>query len=858
VVLLAALAVGLSSCGVWYNFKAYFNSYYNAKVLFEQVEDNMASLPVELFSYREPTIMAQDYLTLTKVNEKCSKILQFDSQSGYFIDALWLSGKAFYYQKDYIKAERKFKELLNIEQDSAKLVEVNLWLGKTELQLRNFDQANKRLDQVALDAVRLKESDLFTQAVIKQIAYLIYKEKYAEAIEKCNEFIKNSKDDEKRAEVAYELGKFYYKSNDYEKASAAFKSVSDYSPAFETGFRSKLEYAKCMLDLGKLEEGMSLLNDLKNKSQYSKYLDEILVELGTGHYLKKDFAKAMDVFTNVDTLYYGAKSSGVSEYMKAQIYEYHLINFDSALTYYESANQNGLLSDEMKLQIAKKANVFGSYSRSKAEILKDQKQILYQTDKANFLRDSVLYVEAVYRDTVGQRFGRIANQTYSPTQLAQGQSGQNRSTLGGLNDTQTQNQAQQSTFTSQTNQNSLDQQNSVSGQNTNQQGQKLGLSSGQSNTQGYRNTQKRVVKKKPLPPKPEFIKITVDSLQTNLAGKLFGLANIFFNDMDLPDSAIYYYKEILSAYPKKSIIPETYYALGTVYSTTNQKEKADSLFKIVYSNYKDTPLALSAAKKLGLIEEAPKNDPAENFYTEAEKKYYNKNYNEAISDFRSIVEKYPKSRFAPKSAYYVAFIFENDLKNIDSTTTAYEYLTNKYPDSDAARRAQKHHVFYQDEKKKKTKDKPIQPVNPSAVPAVLQNDQKVAADSGKVKQTNAKTVQSLKPQAQKEKDARPSADAPLNVTEKVKDGELPSPVSLRGALKDEPKGVRDSVKSRHPRFKDDDLVNPPVLNDTFKAPSKVLPDSIKAMIQKGLLQDSIKAKQKKAADSTKAVKESLK
>jgi TolA-binding protein len=824
-ILLAALAFGLSSCGVWYNLKAYFNAYYNAKVIFDQVESNIASQAnTELFSYREPTIQAQDYLLLNKVNDKCSKILQFDTQSGYFIDALWLSGKSFYYQKEYVKAERKFKELLNIERDSVKLVEVNLWLGKTELQMRNFNEGIKLLDKVAKDAIKYKEDDLFTIAVIKQISYLIYKEQYPEAIEKCNEFVKNSKDSEKKAEVAYELGKFYYKNSDYEKASAAFKSVSDFSPTFETGFRSKLEYAKCIMDMGKLDEGMSLLTDLKNKSQYSKYLNEISVELGTGYYLKKDYAKAMDIFTSTDTLYYGTKSSGVAEYMKAQIYEYHIPNFDSAAAYYETANQNGLLGDEMRTQISKKSFIFASYIEKRNDIIKNRKQILYKTDKSNFLRDSVLYVEMVYRDTLGQKLKMQQggqNQTLSPNQLVQNQSNQDQT---GSSSQSTQDQ--QNSLSSQSNQSSMGQ--------PNQQGQKLGLSSSQTQTNAgnsNKETQKRMPKKKALPPKPELVKITKDSLTTNLSNKLFTFGNMLFADMDLPDSAIYYYNEILASYPQKPLARDAYYALGTVYSTMNQKEKADSLFKIVYENYKDSPLGVMAAKKLGLIEEAPKNDPAEVVYIEAEKKYYNKNYTEAINEFRTIPVKYPKSRFAPRAAFYVAFIFENDIKNLDSTTTAYEYLTGKFPDSDAAKKAQKHYTVYLEEKNKKAKE-----------------------DADLQKQALAANAATQKAAKDAKTDTRPKSDLTVESPAKLKEGKLPAIPSGKVTAKDSVIVVPDSVKAKHARFKDDLLLNQSAVKDTLKDKSKVVSDSIKIMMEKARVKDALKEKQKKIVDSLRAVK----
>ena len=777
--LLTAFSLLITSCGVLYNFKAYFNSYYNAKVLFEQVETNILKQPKDLFSYYEIAIPAQDYTALVKVNEKCSKILQYDMRSSYFVDAVWLSGKAFYYQREYVKAERKFKELLTVESDPEKLVEVNLWLGKTELQLRNFDEGIKLLNQTASDAIKIERDDIFSEAVIKQIGFLIYKERFAEAIDRCNEFLKNSTNNERNAEVAFELGKFYYKNDDFEKASAAFKSVLTYSPAFETAYKSKLENAKCLMDMGKVDEGLSILTEMRNKSQYAQYLDEISVEIGTGYYYKKDFKYALEIYTNIDTLYYGMKSSGVAEYMKGQIYEYHLPDFDSALYYYSAADQNNNLSEEMKLQITKKANIFTKYIVARDDIKNNTRQITYAIDKKNYLRDSLFYVEAIYKDTTEMRKRMMAGQGGDRNQLAGGQTGfanqsginQTGTNQTGFNQTgfnqTTQNQtnySQQTTDYSQTNpQSAMGAQSSMYGSNQNLSTQttgqtKLGLSGNQYNTTNNRRAV-RTARKKPLPQKPQFSPLSKDSLRSILSTKLFAQANLFFTDLELPDSAAYLYKKLLTEFSdKKRITPNVLYALGTYYLTMEQKEKADSLFRIVNEKYKNSEAALAAAKKLGLIEDVPKSDPADASYIEAEKKYFDKKYDEAINDFRAIIAKHPKSKLAPKSAYYIAFIFENDIKNIDSTTAAYEYLIKKFPESEIMAKTMKRNSVYQEEKKRKEKpaEKKVDPAVPAAQPGLknpVADASKAVPDSIKTAMQKAQLMEALKIKKQKEADS---------------------------------------------------------------------------------------------------------
>lgn len=723
-ILSAVIILTFTSCGVWYNFKAYFNSYYNAKVLFDEVERNLEQNAVDVFTFTEKGASAKDYLSLTKVIEKCSKILQFDTQSDYFIDALWLSGKSFYYQREYVKAERKFKELSKIVQEEDELLDVKFWHAKTKLQLRSFAEGMNMLDTVSTEALKLKNDELFSNAVIKQIAFLIYREKFNEAIQKCDYFIKNSEDDELKAAVSFEMGQFYAKENNFEKAAEAYKAVSSYSPTFEIDYKSKLEYAKCLMDTGNIDGGMELLKDLKNKSQYSQYLNDITLELAIGYYYKKDYAQAMDIFTNIDTLYYGTKSSGVAEYMKAQIYEYHNINFDSAAFYYELANKNNEIEEEMSNRVEKKYSIFKKYIESRNELLNNIKQISYAEDKNAYLRDSVEYAETIYRDTLGQK-----------DKMKGGQGGEGQQNIA-QNQGQNQSRSQQ-----ETSQQTIPTSEESTASRAEAQSQQKTASAAGTGKNSARKMRPAI--KKSLPVKPQYPKIGSDSLKTFLADRLYSLGNLFFAEMELADSAGYYYSKVVSDFPSKPVIPKAYFALGTYYLTEKNKPKADSIFQIIYDKYGKSEMAVQAAIKLGLIEETPKNDPAEIKYIEAEKKYYDKKYTEAVNDFRAIISAHPKSKMAPKAAYYIAFMFENDIKNIDSTVAAYEFLSKTYPSSEVALKVQSRISTYI--KPKKAEEKP------AAADTKNKKGSETAKDKAAIKEPTKAQADSIKVMMEKAK-----------------------------------------------------------------------------------------------------------
>jgi TolA-binding protein len=211
--------------------------------------------------------------------------------------------------------------------------------------------------------------------------------------------------------------------------------------------------------------------------------------------------------------------------------------------------------------------------------------------------------------------------------------------------------------------------------------------------------------------KPENVKLTADSLSTILAKSLYGLASLFYSELDRSDSAYFYFKKILNDYPDKPVKVQTMYALGTYYETHNDSVKADSIFKYIYDNFEKDPLRNAAAQKLGLVKKEENtvitkkvDDPAEKFYDQAEQIYYSKKYVEAIDSFQTVYKKFPQSPLAPKAIYYIGLIYEKDLKMYDSAATAYGMLIKEFAKSPLSGTVLAKVTEYNNEKEKMKKE----------------------------------------------------------------------------------------------------------------------------------------------------------
>ena len=77
--------------------------------------------------------------------------MQFNSNSSYVDDALMILGKSFYYQKNYLKARRKFEELISTQPESDYILEATLWIGKCDMRLKNYPDGLTILKDVRVD-----------------------------------------------------------------------------------------------------------------------------------------------------------------------------------------------------------------------------------------------------------------------------------------------------------------------------------------------------------------------------------------------------------------------------------------------------------------------------------------------------------------------------------------------------------------------------------------------------------------------------------------------------------------------------------------------------------------------------------
>ena len=714
ILLFLLLLILLSGCSVWENFTTFFNLYYNADELYTKIEKQILDQKKDLFSIETPTIPPAANADVQKLIEKCSNILQFSPNSSYVDDALMMLGKAFYYQKNYLKSQQKFKELIASQPNSSYVLESRLWIGKCDMRLRNYADGLAILNEVRAIAIEEDEEEILEEAFIEEIVYRKTIGDIPAAILTANEFLAVSDNDKINGELWYEVGNLNMEIDDIENAVTAYKNVFDYSPGYDLEVAAKIKLGRALREFGGAEEALSIFSEMRSKDKYSDKYPDLELEMGITQSALGNFAEAIDLFVIVDTTYKNTPNSGAAKFEIGSVYELGLKLLDSAAVYYQKASTSTLPKEY--LNPAKDKNrLFSRYSLLKKDLNKYGKQLFYLQYPEEFKEDSVRYVQdslaiaeeianvkelqeiwsgfgdMMGEDTTGYYQDSVTVANILVTQLRDSLEYITKDSIfAKVRNPQPQDSVIIARFDSMLTNRTFDPMAMQKIEQKKRERESLAnqLVASLPDTLKFKNNP------------PQRPKITEDSLKTLLSKNQLELGNLFLSEFDMPDSAYKYYYSNLTEYPNNSYYATSMFAMGSYYLTVNNQKSADSLFHIIYDNHKDESVVNAAAIKLNKPLIDLNYDPAMEEYKMAEEYLLAEDYYAAIDKFKDIPKLYPTSAIAPKAIYASGWIEENKLNDYTAAVESYDTLIAKYPASEYVRLIAPKVTVYNQEKRK--------------------------------------------------------------------------------------------------------------------------------------------------------------
>ncbi|MCX7983557.1 MAG: tetratricopeptide repeat protein [Bacteroidetes bacterium] len=386
------------------NFVAYFNVYYNAKKLFDEAEEEILN-DIHRKRGQEETQSSMSKVPpaasqkLTKVIDKCSYILAFHQKSSLVDDVLLLIGKSFYYQSQYERAERKFKELLTQFPESELLSETKVWYA------RSLKQQGKIIEAIEVGKVFLrapeskKDRSLYSQINLLLAELYENQKDFRTAIEYFGAVIESATGDDlvyafmKLGDIAFTEGKYELASQWYRKACDVLKDD------FSLLYRNRINTVRSLRNATLYDQALTIVNNALQDFRMKDYRAGLYLERGKTFLALQDTTEAIEDLMLVDTGYVSTPWSPLAAYELGKIYERLRKDFTGALQSYTKATRS---SDPWVADSArKKVKTLARYFDVRTQLTKtDSLYFLFTSKPDTVMNDSVALSIAKSNNTV--------------------------------------------------------------------------------------------------------------------------------------------------------------------------------------------------------------------------------------------------------------------------------------------------------------------------------------------------------------------------------------------------------------------------------------------------------------------------
>jgi len=301
---------------------AYFNTFHNTKKLYKEAKQARKERQGENPS--APELKKYD-----ETIEKASKILEVYPDSKYVDDALFILGECFYYKQDYVRAQRKFQELITYFPESDYFGRARLWLAKSNLRLEDYNSTKVILSDL-LKSEKLDER-VRTESQLLLGESLFSQQLYPEAEQEFKKAAETAKRDDNKAAAYLKLGECRIINENYEAAVRDFEKAIEYSPDSDFEFDARLNFARALKLAKQFHEAKRVCRELLDSEYYKDRHGEAQLELANCIY--HEGRALYDRLKGADLEYRGKIEEAIDAYRVVTIE--HKATEASARAYYQ-------------------------------------------------------------------------------------------------------------------------------------------------------------------------------------------------------------------------------------------------------------------------------------------------------------------------------------------------------------------------------------------------------------------------------------------------------------------------------------------------------------------------------------------
>ena len=354
---LVALAAGaaLTGCrsgsalhGRYNDFRAYYNTYYNASRSLEDGEQALQRSSAAVDRGRLVAVFPETQGAASTTGpfqdaiDKSADLLRERPDSKWADDALLVIGKAYFYQRNLAGAEQKFRETMaaaEIADDRRLGDEARFWLGRTYAAGDRYDDGVAVLEQgLADDAgdrrwaprMRLALGELYARAG-----------RWAEAAGALREGAPGEDDADVAGRAYLLLGQVEEHTGDWDAAADAYRQSAERRPAYDIAYAAQVGRALVLgLDAGRTDDALAEVRQMRADGKNYDRRAELALAEARLRAAAGDRDRALGLYRAVlydDDLRAQGPVAGEAHYRLAEFYRDALGDYVRASAHFDTA-----------------------------------------------------------------------------------------------------------------------------------------------------------------------------------------------------------------------------------------------------------------------------------------------------------------------------------------------------------------------------------------------------------------------------------------------------------------------------------------------------------------------------------------
>lgn len=694
-------------CSTYQNVTGYFNTYYNARKLFNEAVNDVE---VSALAQRDSLYFVPyncgpgPEAKFDKVIEKCSKLIQSYDKSGWVDDAILIIGESYVYKGENESATRKFRELIDNFPASNLVRQAKLWNAKAGYFMKKEDEVLKLTKDLFDEARAEGDNDVLFELLMLEAQIAYERGEYDVAATKYSLASQSSVGDDLRARALYQLGTMYERLGDSKNAAEAYGGVKAFNPPFAIEYQSRLKYGKMLSASQQFDRALAVLDELFEEQLKVEELALVDLEIANTHWARGDSADAFALYTLIDTTYRRTDASAKGYYQRGVIYEKQFVDFEKAREYYTKAKDEFAQSEVTPIA-QKKAATLTNYFKLRADIenfdslliiARHLDSLKIQSDSMTSMQDTASSEIQERVDSVGHQIDTLKKTGAPVLEVRSDSSDASPEFPDSLSEDSPSSDEAAGSPKGEIGlppaPDTASDDEAATGRRR-ERGDTLAKVSASDTlfTKGLKSTKDSLTAKSTREDtsksarkgsmEPKAVTLPVDSIRSLLGRAKFELGAILFLELQLPDSALRWYHEVVKEYPSSSVVPRTLYAMAEIYRSKNDSGRVDSLYRALIAQHAKSEYAVQAMKLLGMKSDNDLQDSALVHYEAAERLLLERKNGESIKALKEVMRAYPSSPFKSKAMYTIGWIYENVLIDNDSAASWYELLAKEYPSS---------------------------------------------------------------------------------------------------------------------------------------------------------------------------------